>query len=62
MSHYRSSKTSTSNNNLRCDLCGKTFPYTPECIGKLGQHSCEEHWLHKIGHFVEKKAKCNSEY
>ncbi|XP_044755616.1 uncharacterized protein LOC123314394 [Coccinella septempunctata] len=56
MSCCRRSRSSASQNNLRCDLCGKVFPYSPECVGQLGQHTCAEHWLEKIGHFVSKKA------
>ncbi|XP_045464127.1 uncharacterized protein LOC123673593 isoform X1 [Harmonia axyridis] len=59
MSDCRSCRSSTSR-SLRCNICGKTFPYNPECIGKLGQHNCEEHWIHKIGHFVNKKSKCGT--
>ncbi|KAL3285355.1 hypothetical protein HHI36_019463 [Cryptolaemus montrouzieri] len=46
--------------NLRCDVCGETFPYDPTCVGELGQHSCKVHWLHKIGHFVQENVKCEA--
>ncbi|KAK9877202.1 hypothetical protein WA026_016949 [Henosepilachna vigintioctopunctata] len=51
----RSSRTCSckSSNQLRCDQCGKSFQYDPDCVGELGQHSFKNHWVNRIGHFAQ---------